>query len=82
MKGTGSGFKVSAKVLGRGLVASCLYCPHFVFSLLFVIFLNKMQLDKVVFMRIFFYTGIHSVDIQITSIIAISASKKKAIYMF
>lgn len=43
-----------------------------------------MQLDKVVFMKFFFffYTGIHSVDIQITSIIAISASKKKAIYMF
>lgn len=49
--------------------------PFFVFFLLFVIFLNKMQLDKVVFIRIFFFNaGIHSVDIQITSIIAISAS--------
>lgn len=48
--------------------------PFFVFFLWFVIFLNKMQLDKVVFIRIFFYAGIHSVDIQITSIIAISAS--------
>lgn len=66
------------------LVTPCLSLPPLFFSLLFVIFLNKMQLDKVVFMRIlfFFYTGIHSVDIQITSIIAISASKKKAIYMF
>lgn len=46
--------------------------PFFVFFLLFVIFLNKMQLDKVVFIR-FFCAG-DSVDIQITSIIAISAS--------
>lgn len=73
----------SKYVLTVVLVASCLSLPLFVFSPLFVIFLNKMQLDKVVFMKIFFfYTGIHSGDIQITSIIGIRASKKKALYVF
>lgn len=42
---------------GSGGLESCLsllLLPFFVFFLLFVIFLNKMQLDKVVFIRIFF----------------------------
>lgn len=43
--------------------------------------LNKMQRDKVVFVRTF-YTGIDSAGIQISEIITISASEKKAVYIF
>lgn len=60
------------------LIASLLFC--LVFFLLSGILLNKMQLDNV-FVRTF-YTGINSAGIQISEIITISASEKKAIYNF
>lgn len=39
-----------------------------------------MQLDKVVFVRTF-YPGIDSAGIQISEIVLISASEKKAVYL-
>lgn len=58
-------------------IACLLFC--LVFLLLSVIPLSQIQLHKVVFVRTF-YTGIDSAGIQISEIITITASEKKAIY--
>lgn len=49
------------------------------FSLLSVISLNQVQLDKVCVRT--FYPGIDSAGIHISEIIIISASEKKAVYL-
>lgn len=68
---------------GSDGLESCLSLlfPFAFFSLLSVIPLNKMQLGKVVFARTF-YTGIDSAGIQISAIIAISASKRRQFTCF